>query len=134
MNADNRETGGEPTAIERENARLRLAVAHLVVYSRAVLECRDNGGITIAHCGHPTYEANAAFIALEECVSRAVSGDWRIVTSQQIDAIWATHARNPLFGERYLTRDGFAAAVNTLLWHPERLGGHSMPAASARTA
>lgn len=109
-------------ALAAENARLRNAVAHLSVYARAVLECRDNGSITIASQGPIAYQASAALGYLDECVARAVGGDWQPVTREQIAAIWERHAKHPLWGEDYMTRDRWAAAVNTLLWHPERQG------------
>jgi len=103
-----------------DNARLRMAVAHLAVYARAVLDCRDNGGITLAHAGYPAYQASHALAALDEVVSKVMAGDWPPLTSAQIDAAWDRHAKRPLWGEEYLTRERWQAALNDLLWHPER--------------
>lgn len=109
-----------PEALAAENARLRLAIAHLAVYSRAVLECRDTGAITLAHQGYPGYQASHALAALEECTTRALAGDWKPLTQAQIASVWDRYARRPLWGEEYLTCDRWLAAINDLLWHPDR--------------
>ena len=108
------------TDLERENVRLRTAIAHLAAYTRAVLDCKERGGIQVAAEGYPAYEAHAALLALDECVSRVIAGDWRVLTPEQICAAWDVHAKKPLFGEEYLTRYGFESALTALLWHPER--------------
>lgn len=110
----------QPGDLIAENARLRLAIAHLAVYARAVLECRDNGGLTLAHVGYPAYQASHALAALEECVTRVLAGDWRPLTAQQIDAAWDAHAKRSLWSEETMTRKRWQAALNDLLWHPER--------------
>lgn len=109
-----------PDELRAENARLRMAVAHLAVYGRAVLECRDNGGLTLAHQGYPAYQSSHALAALEESVTKVLAGDWQPLTQAQIAAAWDRHAKRPLWGEETLTRPRFQAALNELLWHPER--------------
>ncbi len=109
-----------PAELRAENARLRLTVAHLAVYGRAVLDCRDNGGLTLAHQGYPAYQARHAMAALEEYVTKVLAGDCPPLRPEQIAAAWERHAKHPLWGEEYMTRERWQAAVNDLLWHPER--------------
>lgn len=115
------------TELSAENARLQQAIAHLTVYARAVLECRDAGGITLTQQGYPAYQASHALAALDECVARAVAGDWQPLSSEQITAAWDRHAKRPLWGEEYLTRERWDNALRDLLWHPERQAGAHPP-------
>lgn len=110
----------DDTGLTAENARLRLAVAHLATYARAVLECRDNGGLSVAHQGFPAYQASNALLALDECVRRVLTGDWQTLSEAQINAAWQRWARRPLFGDAYLNRELWRAAIHDLLWHPPR--------------
>ena len=104
----------------QENARLRVAIAHLTFYARAVLECRDNGGLSLAHTGYPAYQASHALTDLDLYVSKVLSGDWPPLSTEQITAAWDRHAKRPLWGEEYLTHDRYHLLLNELLWHPER--------------
>jgi len=107
-----------PAELAAENARLRLAVAHLAVYARAVLECRDTGGLTITHQGFPAYQTSHALHALEDCTTRVLAGDWLPITPGQIADAWNRYRRGGLFMGYYLTHHDFTLAVSDLLWHP----------------
>ena len=109
-----------PAELVEENARLRLAVAHLTVYARAVIECRDNGGLQLGQHGHPAYQASSALSILEEFICRTLVGDWQPLTQAQIDLAWDRHAKRPLWGEETMTRGRFNAALYDLLWRPDR--------------
>lgn len=113
-------TQADVASLAAENARLRLAVAHLATHGRAVLDCRDNGAITLAQQGVTAYQASHALAALDECVARALAGDWQPLSAEQRDAAWARWSKHPLWGEEYLTRYRWDAAIADLLWHPER--------------
>ena len=109
-----------PAELAEENARLRLAISHLTVYARAVIECRDNGGLQLGQHGHPAYRASSALSSLEEFVCRTLVGDWQPLTREQINLAWDRHAKRPLWGEETMTRGRFDLALNDLLWHPDR--------------
>ncbi|MDO9227140.1 MAG: hypothetical protein Q8M09_12430 [Pseudomonadota bacterium] len=113
-------TPADITYLVAEVARLRLAVTHLATYGRAVLDCRDNGAIALAQQGVTAYQASHALAALDECVARAIAGEWTPLSAAHIDAAWVRWAKRPLWGEEYLTRDVWQAAIADLLWHPER--------------
>ena len=100
-----------------ENTRLRMAVASLSVFARAVLDCRDNGGLQVAREGYPAYQASHALLALEDCVTKAIAGDWRPLRSADIEAAFHRH-RTHVFLCPVLRLQDFSRAVDDLLWHP----------------
>lgn len=111
---------GDIPPMAAEIARLRLALATTAVHARAVLEARDQGGLALALSGYPAYAASSALAHLEECVTRVLAGDWLPLSQGHIDQAWERHSRSRLFTDSYMTRRGFQAAINDLLWHPER--------------
>jgi hypothetical protein len=113
-------TAADIPALVDELVKLRLATAHLAAHGRAVLEAFECGGLAFAYTGFPAYRANSAIQGLTECVTRAMARDWLPLAPQHIDQAWDRHAKRPLWGEEYMTSDRFRAALNDLLWHPER--------------
>lgn len=110
----------DPDVLAAENARLRLAVAHLAVYAGAVLDAVAAGQIAITPQGPAAWQAQAALSALDDTTARVRSGDWPTVTPWQVAAAFDRHAMRHLLGRRCMNLEQFRAAVQMLLWHPER--------------
>ena len=113
-------TAADLPALVAELTRLRLATAHMAVYGRAVLEAVEGGGLTLAHTGYPAYQANHALHALADYIARTMAGEWHPLTQEIVGQAWDRHAKRPLWGEEYMTRERYQAALHDLLWHPER--------------
>ena len=116
-------TQDDVQALAAECARLRLATAHIAVHGKAILEAVEAGGLVVASSGFPQYQANHAITALADSVARATIGDWTPISREMVDQAWDRHAKRPLWGEEYMTRERYQGALNDLLWHPERQFG-----------
>jgi hypothetical protein len=116
-----------PDELHAENTRLHLAIAHLLVYARAVLECRENGSLTITPRGPTAYQASSALCALEETVTRILAGDWPVITERAKTQAWERHKKHSFWGGAGMDKDGFIRALNDLLWHPDRRCGIRNP-------
>ena len=113
-------TAADLPALVAEITRLRLATAHIAVYGRAVLEAVEGGGLVVAATGYPSYQAQHALSALSDYIARTMAGEWQPLTQEMVAQAWDRHAKRPVWGEEYMTRERYQAALNDLLWHPER--------------
>ena len=94
--------------------RLRLIVRGLNAHDQA--QQQRCGGIVAAYGGYYGYDASFALMRMEDFHTREIDADWRVLTKKEIARAWAIYARSPLWGEEYMTRAGFDAALQSLLW------------------